>query len=65
MDVSGYQKEGYGTEVLVAVDGRLEGYLVVADVIKPEAKEAVGRLKRQHMITAMLTGRRKKKRKKQ
>lgn len=56
VDVSGYQKEGYGTEVLVAVDGRLEGYLVVADVIKPEAKEAVGRLKRQHMITAMLTG---------
>ena len=42
--------------MLVAVDGRLEGYLVVADVIKPEAKEAVGRLKRQHMITAMLTG---------
>lgn len=60
VDLSGYQKERYGTEVLIAVDGRLEGYLIVADVIKPEAKEAVGRLKRQHMITAMLTGDAKK-----
>ena len=55
VDVSEYKSDLYGTEVLVAVDGELEGYLVVADVIKPEAGASVKRMKSQNLITAMLT----------
>lgn len=35
---------------------RTEGYLVVADAIKPEAGASVKRMKSQNLITAMLTG---------
>lgn len=56
VDISGYQNDDYGSEVLLAVDGVLEGYLVVADVIKPEAASSVKRMKGLHLITAMLTG---------
>lgn len=56
VDTSRYQSNAYGTEVLVAVDGELVGYLVVADVIKEEAFGAVKRMKSQNLTTAMLTG---------
>lgn len=45
-----------GSEVLVAVNGRLAGWLVVSDTIKPEAPAAVRKLSSQHLVTAMLTG---------
>lgn len=56
VDTGRYQKDAYGTEVLIAVDGKLEGYLVIADEIKEEAGSAVRRMKSQHLLTAMLTG---------
>ncbi len=56
IDVSDYQGSAYGTEVLIAIDGQLEGYLVIADVIKEEAQRAVKRMKEQRLVTAMLTG---------
>ena len=56
IDTGRYQKDVYGTEVLIAVDGRLEGYLVIADEIKEEAGSAVSRMKSQRLLTAMLTG---------
>lgn len=56
IDTGRYQKDAYGTEVLIAVDGRLEGYLVIADEIKEEAASAVSRMKSQRLLTAMLTG---------
>ncbi len=56
IDTGRYQKDVYGTEVLIAVDGRLEGYLVIADEIKEEAASAVSRMKSQRLLTAMLTG---------
>ena len=56
IDTGRYQKDAYGTEVLIAVDGRLEGYLVIADEIKEEAGSAVSRMKSQRLLTAMLTG---------
>ena len=56
VDVNSYENEDYGTEVLLAVDGRLEGYLVVADVMKPEAAGAVEQLRTLGLVTAMLTG---------
>lgn len=56
VDVDGYDNEEYGTEVLLAVDGRLEGYLVVADVVKPGAAGAVEQLRNLGLVTAILTG---------
>ncbi len=56
IDTKEYRKDAYGTEVLVAIDGELAGYLVIADVIKEEAKAAVQRMKSQSLVTAMLTG---------
>ena len=34
IDLSGYRDVEYGTEVLVAEDGVLIGYIVIADAIK-------------------------------
>ena len=45
-----------GTSVLVAVNGIYEGYLEVADTVKPEAAGAIEQLKRMHIATAMVTG---------
>ncbi len=46
----------YGTKVLVAVDGRFVGYILIADTIKDGAKAAVEALKAQGIHTVMLTG---------
>lgn len=48
--------QGYGTHVLVAVDGVYRGYLLIADTVKPDAAQAVGRLRDQGIRTVMLTG---------
>lgn len=45
-----------GTKVLVAVDGVYQGYLVIADTIKPGAEPAVRRLRENGIETVMLTG---------
>ena len=46
-----------GTGVHVAVDGRYVGYVVVADAVKPQAAEAVARLRREGVTkVVMLTG---------
>lgn len=45
-----------GTEVLVALEGVFAGYLIIADTIKEEAQAAVSDMKRQGVVTAMLTG---------
>lgn len=55
-DISAYKNEDYGTEVLVSVDGILEGWLVIADIIKEDAKKAVEQMRLQGLATAMLTG---------
>ena len=46
----------YGAEVLVAVNGVFEGYLVISDTIKEDAQAAVSRLKAMNLHTVMLTG---------
>ena len=56
VDAGSAAAEDYGTQVLVAADGKLLGYLLIADTIKPGAREAIARLKRQGVVTAMLTG---------
>ena len=44
------------TVVFVLLDGRLAGALALADIVRPEAKEAVGRLKAMGIACMMLTG---------
>jgi Cu+-exporting ATPase len=44
------------TAILVAVDGRAAGVLVVADAIKPTTPAAIGTLKRERVRIIMLTG---------
>ena len=49
--------EGIGTIVYVAVGGRFAGHIRIADVIKPEAIDAISRLKKMRVRrTVMLTG---------
>ncbi len=45
-----------GTVVHVAVDNIYAGYLIIADRLKNDAQEAVGKLKRKGITTVMLTG---------
>ena len=45
-----------GSCVLVAIDSRFMGYLVIADTIKDGAKEAIARLNNNGIATVMLTG---------
>ncbi len=56
IDLSAYQSDVYGTEVLLALNGKFIGHLVISDTIKPEARDAIGTLNRRGLITAMLTG---------
>lgn len=46
----------YGTEVLVARDGKYLGQIIIDDTLKDDAVEAVRALKKLSLTTAMLTG---------
>ncbi len=50
------QGDFYGTEVLVAVDGKFAGRILIADTLKSDAKEAVADIAALGLTTAMLTG---------
>ena len=56
IDLSAYQKKGFGSEVLIALNGKFEGHIVISDTIKSEAKSAISALKKLGITTAMLTG---------
>lgn len=56
IDLSVYQKKGFGSEVLIALNGKFEGHIVISDTIKAEAKSAIAALKKLGITTAMLTG---------
>lgn len=56
VDLTKYENREYGTEVLLAVDGVFAGYIVIADTLKEDSKDAIERIKRQGVKTAMLTG---------
>ncbi|MFR5082818.1 MAG: heavy metal translocating P-type ATPase [Anaerobutyricum hallii] len=56
VDLSVYQKENFGTEVLVALNGKFVGNIVISDTLKDDAKDAIADVKKQGIITAMLTG---------
>lgn len=46
----------YGTEVFVAINGELAGYLVIADTLKEDSVSAIRKMKKYGLRTAMLTG---------
>ena len=50
------QQTGYGTHVLVAVDGAYAGCILIADTLKPGAAQAVAQLKAAGVTPIMLTG---------
>ena len=57
LEISYTEPTKVGTEVHVAIDGAYAGYILISDVIKPNAKKAVADLKQagvEHVI--MLTG---------
>lgn len=56
IDLSGYEKTAFGTEVLVAKNGTFIGNIVISDTLKEDAKDAISRIKRLGIVTAMLTG---------
>ena len=56
VDVEEQERATYGTEVFVALNGELLGYLVIADTVKMEAKMAVEKMKGSGLKTVMLTG---------
>ena len=56
VDPAAFRPTGAGTHVLVAVDGKPAGWLRIADTLKPDAKDAVARLKAGGVTPVMLTG---------
>ncbi len=56
VDTVPLEDSGYGAQVCLAVNGRLEGVFQIADTIKEDAASAVARLKGLGLHTAMLTG---------
>ena len=56
INISAYHSTGFGTEVLVALNGEYAGNLLIADTIKSDAVSAITKLKEMGLSTAMLTG---------
>ena len=56
VEYTDFEASGYGTEVLLAKNGKYLGHLVIADTIKDDAVEAVKQIKALGLTTAMLTG---------
>lgn len=57
MQIAYQRPQEIGTEVHLAVDGRYAGYIVISDVVKPNAKAAVANLKAAGVKqVVMLTG---------
>ena len=56
VDASEYEKTAFGSEVLLAVNGKYAGRIIISDTLKDGAKEAIDKLKKYGVTTAMLTG---------
>ena len=53
---TGYEPAVAGSEVLVADNDMFMGQLLINDTLKEDAKAAITALKKQGLVTAMLTG---------
>ncbi len=61
LGISYKEADGVGTVVHVAVDGKYAGYILISDILKPNAKAAIESLKKSGIRkTVMLTGDSKK-----
>lgn len=56
VDISEYNSSGGGSEVLLAIDGVFQGYILISDAVKSEAVPAIKKIKSQGAVTAILTG---------
>ncbi|MBU5432433.1 cadmium-translocating P-type ATPase [Intestinimonas sp. MSJ-38] len=56
VQVSDLPSHKEGTQVLVALDGKMLGSLLIADTVKEESPSAIGKIKSQGIATVMLTG---------
>lgn len=56
VSLKNFQKDSFGTEVLIAVNGTYAGHIVISDTVKADAAPAIKRLKSLGITTAMLTG---------
>ncbi len=56
IDLSAYVGGGYGSEVLLAIDGVYAGDIRISDTLKPDAGSAIAGMKKLGISTAMLTG---------
>lgn len=56
IELSAYTPSGYGSEVLLARDGILIGWLIISDTLKEDAAASIASLKKLGLYTAMLTG---------
>ena len=56
VEVPQQETKDYGTEVFVACNGNLVGYIVIADSLKADSKDAILNLKKRGIKTIMLTG---------
>lgn len=56
VDLSAYRGVKGSTEVLLAADGHFLGHIAIADTVKVDARDAVSRMRKYGLKTAMLTG---------
>ena len=56
IDLTGYKKEDSGTEVLIALNGKWVGQIIIYDTVKEDAKSSIASVKKLGITTVMLTG---------
>lgn len=56
IDLTGYKKEDSGTEVLIALNGKWVGQIIISDTVKEDAKSSIASVKTLGITTVMLTG---------
>lgn len=55
-ELESLESKNIGTTIYVAINGKLAGALILSDLIRGESREAIERLKKMGIKTAMLTG---------
>ena len=56
INLEAYKTTGFGSEVLIAVDGKYQGHILISDTVKKDAADSITSLKKHGITTVMLTG---------
>lgn len=56
ISLSSYKKQGFGSEVLVSINGIFAGHLLISDTVKKDAKSSVAKITHLGAVSVMLTG---------